>query len=195
MAYFLFPFLICAISGFSANAPSDRFFFAVCLPLRFDEGGMPSLRFQIFNQGCTCVQRESLGEHLRANIQIPLKAAVQFGGIKGCGQKPPCLGVCCKVKTKEERNVLKHPSCCGKCSVPAGDVGTLKITRCKKGDNGFLPLSCICSMPLSLKIKPEERSETCLSITSCQPSQPVPIFGCCQSVRLRAHYMHGVFLI
>lgn len=49
------------------------------------------------------VQRESLGEHLRANIQIPLKAAVRFGGIKGCGQKPPCLGVCCKVKSKEER--------------------------------------------------------------------------------------------
>lgn len=101
------------------------------------------------------VRCESLGEHLRENIQIPLKAVVQFSGIKGCGQKPPCLGVCCKVKSKEElgwgggvkitQNVLKHPSCYKKSSVQAGDVagyeavwvyrgfirsGTLKITEC-----------------------------------------------------------------
>lgn len=89
------------------------------------------------------VQYESLGEHL----QIPLKAAVQFGGIKGCGQKPPCLGVYCKVKSKAEwgkqqnkkitQNGLKHPSCCNKCSVQAGDVDSVSRLRSSVGLSWF----------------------------------------------------------
>lgn len=162
-----------------------------------------------------------LGNIFEKTFRFPWKQRFSSVALKDVGKSRRALASAVRLrakrsggnKIKNHTNVLKHPSCCNKCSVQAGNVapvsrlrssvglscllfffwtGTLKITKCKKGDNGFLPLSCICSMLLFLKIKPEERSETCLSITSCQPSQPVSIFGCCQSVRLRAHYVHSV---